>query len=92
MIEESMIAPDTTLIQGPDPTVSENLILDLEITIAGLSLISPFSVSRRPAQQFGAHAQLSGSEDEVFTQDPGLEDNPLFQEIRQRLNRVKTIF
>jgi hypothetical protein len=86
------VVDETVLAQLPDPAVVENLVTDLQSGVDNLCLISPLSLTRRPARSSADFASLASPAQSIFPKDPSLESDPKFQELKKRLNSVRTIF
>lgn len=78
--------------QFSEPDQFDQFASCLELAINNLSLISPLSITRRPSHSYNVFSKLRTPEIICKEPNPELENNPQFQELKNRINSIKSIF
>lgn len=78
--------------QISEPDQFDKFASNLELAINNLSLISPLSITRKPSHSYNLFSKLRISEIICKEPDPELENNPQFQELKNRIHSIPSIF
>ena len=81
--------------QLPDPGNYDKLYVSMERAMANLRLISPVNQSRKPSRKYSFLSNNNHLSNELFflpQPDPNLENDPNFQQLKEKINNIPSIF